>query len=166
MFVKRDLDFSDLYPDPVKEALYELKHPNKRPRRDKIPLWETLPVFFRNAAEPIRVWLQNPDVIEICVNRPGEVWVEALGKPAMERFEVPELTETAVRRLAEHVASITQQSVNSSTPLLSAAMPHGETISGRACAGGAFWRRVLDPQAGRSPISASMTMREWAPSRA
>ena len=55
----------------------------------KIPLWETLPVFFRNAAEPIRAWLQNPDVIEICVNRPGEVWVEALGKPAMERFEVP-----------------------------------------------------------------------------
>ena len=83
-------------------------------------------MFFRNAAEPIRVWLQNPDVIEICVNRPGEVWVEALGKPAMERFEVPELTETAIRRLAEHVASITQQSVNSSTPLLSAAMPHGE----------------------------------------
>jgi type IV secretion system protein VirB10 len=35
VFVKRDLDFSDLYPDPVKEALYELKHPNKRPRRDQ-----------------------------------------------------------------------------------------------------------------------------------
>jgi type IV secretion system protein VirB10 len=35
VFVKRDLDFSDLYPDPVKEALYELKHPNKRPRRDE-----------------------------------------------------------------------------------------------------------------------------------
>jgi len=37
VFVKRDLDFSDLYPDPVKEALYELKHPNKRPRRDEDP---------------------------------------------------------------------------------------------------------------------------------
>ncbi|WP_084678803.1 type IV secretion system protein VirB10 [Methylocystis sp. ATCC 49242] len=35
VFVKRDLDFSDLYADPVKEALYELKHPNKRPRRDQ-----------------------------------------------------------------------------------------------------------------------------------
>ncbi len=99
-------------------------------------------MFFRNAAEPIRAWLQNPDVIEICVNRPGEVWVEALGKPAMERFEVPQLTETAVRRLAEHVASITQQSVNSSTPLLSAAMPHGERFQGvlapAAPSGGAF----------------------------
>jgi type IV secretion system protein VirB10 len=35
IFVKRDLDFSDLYADPVKEALYELKHPSKRPRRDE-----------------------------------------------------------------------------------------------------------------------------------
>ena len=29
VFVKKDLDFSSLYPDPVKEALYELKHPGK-----------------------------------------------------------------------------------------------------------------------------------------
>ncbi len=35
VFVKRDLDFSDLYPDPVREALNELKHPNKHPRRDQ-----------------------------------------------------------------------------------------------------------------------------------
>ena len=35
VFVKRDLDFSDLYPDPVKEALYELRHPNKRARGDQ-----------------------------------------------------------------------------------------------------------------------------------
>ncbi|MBZ3695493.1 MULTISPECIES: type IV secretion system protein VirB10 [Phyllobacterium] len=27
VFVRRDLDFSSLYPDPVKEALYELRHP-------------------------------------------------------------------------------------------------------------------------------------------
>ena len=108
----------------------------------RIPLWESLPVFFRQAAEPIRQWLQNPDVIEICVNGPGEVWVETLGKPAMERFEVEELTETAVRRLAEHVAAATSQSVNSSTPLLSAAMPHGERFQGvlapAAPSGGAF----------------------------
>ena len=34
VFVKRDLDFSDLYPDPVKEAFDELKHPHKRARRE------------------------------------------------------------------------------------------------------------------------------------
>jgi len=108
----------------------------------RIPLWESLPVFFRQAATPIRGWLQNPDVIEICVNRPGEVWVESLGKPAMERFEVADLTAEAVDRLAQHVAGLTHQSVNSSTPLLSAAMPHGERFQGvlspAAPAGGAF----------------------------
>ena len=99
-------------------------------------------MFFRNAAAPIRQWLQSPDVIEICVNEPGVVWVETLGKSAMERFEAPELTEEAIQRLAEHVAGATHQSVNSSTPLLSAAMPHGERFQGvlapASPAGGAF----------------------------
>lgn len=99
-------------------------------------------MFFRQAATPIREWLQNPDVIEICVNKPGEVWVESLGKPAMERFEVPELTPETVERLAQHVAGATHQSVNASTPLLSAAMPHGERFQGvlapAAPSGGAF----------------------------
>jgi type IV secretion system protein VirB10 len=36
VFVKRDLDFSDLYPDPVKEALYEPRHPGKA--RRSVPL--------------------------------------------------------------------------------------------------------------------------------
>jgi len=48
------------------------------------------------------------------------VWIEALGRSVMERFEVPEMTEEAIGRLATHVASFTSQSVNSSTPLLSA----------------------------------------------
>jgi type IV secretion system protein VirB10 len=37
VFVKRDLDFSDLYPDPVKEALHELKHPSRRARGEEAP---------------------------------------------------------------------------------------------------------------------------------
>ena len=54
-------------------------------RDDPAPsLWETLPVYFRQAASPIRRFLQDSDFIEICVNRPGEVWIEALGRPAME----------------------------------------------------------------------------------
>lgn len=60
----------------------------------------------------------------------------------MERFNVPALSQEAVRRIAVHVAGHTDQSVNSSTPLLSAAMPHGERFQGvlspAAPAGGAF----------------------------
>ena len=126
VFVKRDLDFFHLYPDPVKRCCMNSSTPiNERGAIRHNPSRESLPAFSRQVAEPIRQWLQNPDVIEICVNGPGEVWVETLGKPAMERFEVEELTATAVRRLAEHVAAATSQSVNSSTPISSAAMPHG-----------------------------------------
>jgi P-type DNA transfer ATPase VirB11 len=132
VFVKKDLDFSSLYPDPVKEALYELKHPGKGHGSDRAS----------GGALGIRRWLQSPDVIEICCNKPGEVWIEALNRPTMERFFVPELDGDAVRRIAEHVAGATHQSVNSTTPLLSAAMPHGERFQGvlspAAPAGGAF----------------------------
>lgn len=76
------------------------------------------------------------------VNRPGEVWVEAIGRPHLDRFEVPGLTAGAVRRIAEQVAGFTNQSVNEVTPLLSAAMPHGERFQGvlmpAAPNGGAF----------------------------
>lgn len=48
----------------------------------------------------------------------------------MQRFEVPALTPEVVRRIAEHVAGNTNQAVNETTPLLSAAMPHGERFQG------------------------------------
>jgi type IV secretion system protein VirB10 len=37
VFVRRDLDFSSLYPDPVKEALRELKSERGRPKSDRLP---------------------------------------------------------------------------------------------------------------------------------
>ena len=75
-------------------------------------------------------------------NRPGEIWIEARGRPHMERFAVPELTGPAIARLAQMIAGGTSQSVNAETPLLSAAMPHGERFQGVlapvAASGGAF----------------------------
>ena len=76
------------------------------------------------------------------VNRPGAVWIEALGQAGLVSFSVEALTATAIRRIAEQVASFTKQSVNEETPLLSAAMPHGERFQGvlspAAPDGGAF----------------------------
>ncbi|WP_296706046.1 type IV secretion system protein VirB10 [Rhodoblastus sp.] len=46
VFVKRDLDFSDLYPDPVKEALNELKHPHKRTGSQSDPALGDAPGVF------------------------------------------------------------------------------------------------------------------------
>ena len=76
------------------------------------------------------------------MNRPGEVWVERLGLPAMERHEAPSMDEGAIRFLAERVAGFTDQSVSEETPLLSAALPSGERFQAvlppAAVAGGAF----------------------------
>lgn len=105
-------------------------------------LWESLPVYLRQAAAPIRPWLEDPAVVEIMCNRPGEIWVERIDQPRMLRHEVPALDTRAIRGLAQQVAGTTQQSVNEETPLLSAAMPNGERFQGVlspvAAAGGAF----------------------------
>ncbi|MPR08862.1 P-type DNA transfer ATPase VirB11 [Microvirga tunisiensis] len=93
-------------------------------------VWNTLPTFLRQACEPIRRWLEDPDVIEIMCNRPGEVWIESTRHADMQRFEVSALTSVQIERIAQQVASYTKQSVNEVTPLLSAAMPLGERFQG------------------------------------
>ncbi|MBN4683849.1 Flp pilus assembly complex ATPase component TadA, partial [Pandoraea nosoerga] len=90
----------------------------------------------------MRPWLDDDQIVEICANGPGEVWVERFGRSAMERHEVPRLTEHAIRHLAERVAGHSGQSVNEEHPLLSAALPTGERFQGvmppATTAGGAF----------------------------
>lgn len=99
-------------------------------------------VFLDRALNPIRTWLEDDQIVEICVNGPGSVWVERFGQSAMERHDVPELTELAIRHLAERIAGYSGQSVNEEHPLLSAALPTGERFQGvmppATTTGGAF----------------------------
>lgn len=99
-------------------------------------------MHLERALQPLADWLQSPDVVEIVLNRPGEVWVERLGQPAMERHLIPSMDEAAIRFLAERVAGFSDQSVSEETPLLSAALPSGERFQAvlppAAVAGGAF----------------------------
>ena len=99
-------------------------------------------VFLDRALAPIRPWLDDGEVVEICANGPGAVWVERFGRSAMERHAVPDLTEAAIRHLAERVAGFSGQSVNEEHPLLSAALPTGERFQGvlppATTGGGAF----------------------------
>jgi len=83
------------------------------------------PVFLSKALDPLKQWLDDPTVVEICVNRPGEVWVEVIGSTSMQRFDVPGVTTTWLRHLTERVAANTDQSVSEEHPLLSAALPNG-----------------------------------------
>ena len=105
-------------------------------------MWDSLPIYVRQTAQPIRRWLEDPGVIEIMCNRPGEIWIESIDSHHMIRHEVPALDEKAITALAQMIAGTTQQSVNEETPLLSAAMPNGErfqaVLSPVAASGGAF----------------------------
>jgi type IV secretion system protein VirB11 len=75
------------------------------------------------ALEPL---LANPDVTEICINRPQEAFVET--GSGWRRESLPFATFDWCRRLAKLVANSTRQRIDESTPLLSASLPGGERI--------------------------------------
>jgi type IV secretion system protein VirB11 len=85
-------------------------------------------VYLRSYLRPFARWLEQPDVSEVLVNRPGEVWVEAAGQPAMQRFDAPEVTDELMGRLAAQIARAGHQAVNRQSPLLAAVLPSGERV--------------------------------------
>jgi type IV secretion system protein VirB11 len=76
---------------------------------------------------PLTNFLQRPNVTDIFVNQPGEVWIELLGG-GLERSDVPDLDEAFLWRLARQVANVSHQGVSRRHPLLSAALPDGSRI--------------------------------------
>lgn len=84
--------------------------------------------FLYRALAPLKAFLDEHDIVEISVNRPGQVYVERLGSARMELHVVPELTTTEIVNIGERVAASTNQFVSPANPLLSAALPTGERI--------------------------------------
>src|SRR5271168_3960633 len=84
-------------------------------------------VYLRRYLAPFDEWLSRPDVTDILVNRPGEVWVETVGGQT-SRYDAPQLTETDLARLARQVAGAASQGVNREQPLLSASLPDGARV--------------------------------------
>lgn len=80
------------------------------------------------AFKPLQRFLDAPDVVEICINEPGVVYVERSGSNGMVRYEIPELTGQWIRFMAERIAAASHQFVNEQEPLLSASMPGGKRI--------------------------------------
>ena len=74
----------------------------------------------------LRPWLAHPDVSEVCINRPREIFVET--PRGWSRAEAPFADFDWCRRLAKLVANVTRQRVDETTPLLSAALPSGERV--------------------------------------
>ncbi len=80
-------------------------------------LWEYM--------DPLRPFLKNSELNEVCVNRPGEVWTEGR---TWERHEVPALTFKLCLHLATLIAGFNEKSITKDKPVLSAALPKGERV--------------------------------------
>jgi type IV secretion system protein VirB11 len=70
--------------------------------------------------------LSRPEVTEICINRPGEVFLET--RTGWEREILPVADFHWCYRLAKLIANATRQRITEESPLLSAALPTGERI--------------------------------------
>ncbi len=76
--------------------------------------------------KPFRQYLDLPDLNEICLNRPGELFLER--SDGWQKVEVPTLTFHHCRSLAGAIATLSGQFTNENSPLLGAPLPTGERI--------------------------------------
>lgn len=84
-------------------------------------------IFLESYLSVLTPWLDRPDLTDIFINKPGELWCEALGTPP-ERHMVPELTSDLLLRLVKQIAAVTSQGINREHPILSASLPDGTRV--------------------------------------
>jgi type IV secretion system protein VirB11 len=83
-------------------------------------------VYLRTYLAPLAPWLDAPDVTDILINHPGEVWTDS---PAgMQRHDAPDVTAVMLQRLAQQIAATTSQGVSREHPLLAATLPDGARV--------------------------------------
>jgi type IV secretion system protein VirB11 len=70
--------------------------------------------------------LADPEVTELCINRPHEVYLETRG--GWRCHALPQADFDWCVRFAKLVANSTQQRIDASAPLLSASLPGGERV--------------------------------------
>ena len=75
---------------------------------------------------PLRRFLDEDEVTEVCINEPGYVHIES--STGWRRVESPEMTFDRCMALATAVATFGEQSVSEAAPLLSTTLPTGERI--------------------------------------
>lgn len=100
-------------------------------------------IWLQACLAPLARFLDLNDVTDLHINRPNEVWIERLGG-ITERFDVGDLSEAVLLRLARQIAAVTSQGINRRNPLLAARLPSGERV------------QVAIPPATRAHISISI----------
>lgn len=74
--------------------------------------------------KPLQKYLNQQGVSEVCINTPGEVWVEKQG--SFHRYEDEALTKELLVFLADLVAESNHKNLSGDKPWLSASLPTGE----------------------------------------
>jgi len=87
----------------------------------------TAGVYLTAYLAPLSPWLSRPEVTDVLVNQPGEVWIETVDG-GLTRQDAPEVTEVVLTRLARQIAAASHQGVNREQPLLSASLPDGARV--------------------------------------
>ena len=75
---------------------------------------------------PLRALLDRPGVTEVCINQPGEAWIETY--EGWHPESVPALSLDRCHALAIAVATWADQQISAERPLLSATLPTGERV--------------------------------------
>lgn len=76
---------------------------------------------------PLLPVLSRPDVTDVFINRPGELWIETIDG-AITRHDAPELDEDSMWHLARQIANVSHQGINRENPLLGAMLPDGSRV--------------------------------------
>ena len=84
-------------------------------------------IYLQSYLAPFAEALARPDVTDIYVNRPGELWIETLGG-AIERHDAHALDTPTLARLARQIAALSHQGISREQPLLSASLPDGARV--------------------------------------
>lgn len=84
-------------------------------------------VYLGAFLAPLAPWLGRPEVTDLLVNAPGEVWVETTSG-GMRREPAPGLDEMTLQRLVRQIAAHSSQGVSREHPLLSATLPDGARV--------------------------------------
>lgn len=78
------------------------------------------------AADPVAALIADPDVTDVLVNGPGEIWVERADR--LERVDVRFPDESAVRRLAQRLAVQAGRRLDDALPFVDARLPDGTRL--------------------------------------
>jgi type IV secretion system protein VirB11 len=84
-------------------------------------------IYLTHYLADLLPFLQRPDVTDIYINKPHELWVETLGGE-IERHSLASLDAKLLERMARQIAASVHQGINREHPLLSASLPDGARV--------------------------------------